>query len=160
MGKRKIEKLSSTIEKLLSARGWGAKLKEYRIFAVWEKAVGPALARHARPAGIRGRKLTIIVDSNAWMQQLSLLRPEIIGKVNQSLAQDAVDSITLKLGEVEQSGRQPDTYRPPAGTLDPGERGKIEEYVGAIADPGVRESLRQVMEKDFLNKKRTRRPAT
>lgn len=157
MPSRKVEKLSSTIEKILRDRGWGAKLKEYRIYGVWEKAVGKGIARHARPAGMRGKKLTVLVDSSAWMQQLSMLKPEIMGKVNQHLREDAVESITLKLGEFEPSAVQRDEYRPAAGNLGPAEQARIEKCVAGIADLQTRESLRHLMEKDFLNKKLKRK---
>jgi predicted nucleic acid-binding Zn ribbon protein len=156
MPSRKVEKLSSTIEKILRDRGWGAKLKEYRIYGVWEKVVGKGIARHTRPAGMRGKKLTVLVDSSAWMQQLSLLKPEIMGKLNGRLGEEAVESITLKLGEFEASAVQHDEYRPAAGTLGPEEQARIENYVAGIADLQTRESLRHLMEKDLLNKKRRR----
>jgi len=157
MPPRKVEKLSSTIEKILRDRGWGAKLKEYRIYGVWEKAVGQGIARHARPAGMRGKKLTVLVDSSAWMQQLSLLKPEIMGKVNGRLGEDAVESITLKLGEFESSSVQRDEYRPAAGTLGPEEQTRIDTCVAGIADLQTRDSLRHLMEKDLLNKKLRRK---
>lgn len=157
MPSRKVEKLSSTIEKILRDRGWGAKLKEYRIYGIWEKAVGKGIARHARPAGMRGKKLTVLVDSSAWMQQLSLLKPEIMGKVNQRLGEEAVESITLKLGEFESSSVQREEYRPAAGMLGLEEQMKIDTCVSGIADQQTRDSLRHVMEKDFLNKKRKRK---
>jgi len=157
MPSRKVEKLSSTIEKILRDRGWGAKLKEYRIYSVWEKAVGKGIARHARPAGMRGKKLTILVDSNAWMQQLSMLKPEIVGKVNQRLGEEAVESITLKLGEFEPSAVQRDEYRSDPGKLGLEEQSRIDTCVAGIADQQTRDSLRHLMEKDFLNKKRKRK---
>ncbi|MEK6742713.1 MAG: DUF721 domain-containing protein [Nitrospirota bacterium] len=157
MPSRRVEKLSSTIEKILRERGWGAKLKEYRIYGVWEKAVGKGIARHARPAGMRGKKLTVIVDSSAWMQQLSMLKPEIMGKVNQHLREDAVDSISLKLGEFEPSAVPRDEYRPADGTLGPEEQARIEKCVAGIADQQTRESLRHLMERDLLNKKMKRK---
>jgi predicted nucleic acid-binding Zn ribbon protein len=157
MPPRKVERLSSTIEKILRDRGWGTKLKEYRIYGIWEKAVGKGIARHARPAGMRGKKLAVLVDSSAWMQQLSLLKPEIIGRVNQHLREDAVESISLKLGEFEPSAVQRDEYRPAAGTLGPEEQIRIDKCVAEIADPQTRESLRHLMERDFLNKKMKRK---
>ncbi len=154
MRRGKVEKLSSTIEKILNERGWGAKLKEYRVFSLWAKAVGPGIARHSQPASIRGRRLTVIVDSSAWMQQLSLMKPEILEKVNSRLGRDGIESITLRLGELERPAREPETYQAPAGKLDPAEQKRIDEYLAGIADPDARESLRQVIEKDLLNKKR------
>jgi predicted nucleic acid-binding Zn ribbon protein len=157
MRSRKVEKLGATIEKLLSRRGFASKLKEYRVFGQWERAVGAVIARHAQPSAVRGRKLTVTVDSSAWMQQLSLLRPEIINKVNACLREDAVETIALRIGELDLPAAPSHEPRPPAGTLDAGERRKAEEYVAAIADPEVRESFRRMIEKDLLSKKQQKR---
>jgi hypothetical protein len=157
MRRGRVEKLSSTIEKILNDRGWGAKLKEYRVFSLWQKAVGPGIARHTQPASIRGKRLTVVVDSSAWMQQLSLLKPEILSRVNDRLGPDGIESITLKLGELERADVRPEKYQPAVGELDAGEQQRIEERVAIIKDPETREALKQVMEKDLLNKKRAAR---
>jgi hypothetical protein len=160
MRRGKVERLSTTIEKILNERGWGAKLKEYRVFSLWAKAVGPGIARHSQPASIRGRRLTVIVDSSAWMQQLSLLKPEIIAKVNDRLGPDGIENITLKLGELEGPAGPPEEARQATiGPLEPAEQKRIEDYLAGIADPEARAALRQVIEKDLLNKKGAARKA-
>jgi predicted nucleic acid-binding Zn ribbon protein len=152
--KRKVEQLSNTIERLLVSRGMASKLKEYRVFGRWERAVGEVIARHTHPAAIRGKKLTVVVDSSAWMQQLSLLKPEIIGKVNEALGEAAVESIILKLGDVAARPRVPERA-PERRTiqLGPEERTKIDGFVQAISDPEAREALRHLIEKDYLRRK-------
>ena len=154
MRRGKVEKLSSTIEKILNDRGWGAKLKEYRVFSLWRKAVGPGIARHAQPAAIRGKRLTVVVDSSAWMQQLSLMKPEVLSRVNDRLGPDGIESITLKLGELERADERPEVFQPAAGKLDAGEQKRIEDCIATIKDRVTRDALKQVMEKDLLNKKR------
>ena len=159
--KKKIERLSKTIEKLLSARGLSGRLREYRVFTVWEQAVGGIIARHARPSAIRGRKLTVTVDSSAWMQQLSILRPELVEKLNGMLGGNAVEQVTLRIGEIAPAGETLSTAgRPaarPAASLTPEERDAIEHAVNKIADPAVRESFRHLMEKDLLSRQASRR---
>jgi hypothetical protein len=157
MRRGKVEKLSSTIERILNDRGWGAKLKEYRVFSLWQKAVGPGIARHAQPASIRGKRLTVMVDSSAWMQQLSLMTPEVLSRVNDRLGPDGIESISLKLGELEQANERTEEFQPAAGKLEAGEQKRIEECVAGIKDPEARNALRQVMEKDLLNKKKNAR---
>ena len=152
---QKVERLGATLEKVLSRRGLAAKLQEYRLFAQWGRAVGPLIARHAQPSAIRGKKLTITVDSSAWMQQLSLLRPEIINKVNYCLREEAVDAITLRIGELDIPAPPVHEHRPLHGSLTDAERGRVQEYIAAIADPEVRESFRRLIEKDLLSKKQT-----
>ena len=113
--KKKLDRLSYTLGSMLKARGLGSRLSEYRIFGQWEKAVGPVIARHAQPQAVRGKKLTLVVDSPAWMQQLSLLKPEIMEKVNSTLGKKTINDITLRIGEVESRAEPPE--EPPVLTF-------------------------------------------
>jgi predicted nucleic acid-binding Zn ribbon protein len=153
--KKKLDRLSYTLGSILKARGLGSRLSEYRVFGQWEKAVGPVIARHAQPQTVRGKKLTLIVDSPAWMQQLSLLKPEIMEKVNSTLGKKTITDITLRLGEVQPRAAPPEE---PAvsNVLSQDEREKIEDHVRGISDPDTREAVRRVIEKDFLSRKRGR----
>lgn len=150
---RKIDRLSATIGKILKARGLEGRLNEYRVFGIWEKTVGKVIAHHAQPQGVRGKKLMLIVDSPAWMQQLSLLKPEIIEKVNRGLGKDAIRDITLKLGEVASKEGPADEVLVRL-ILDPEDRAKIEQYVHEISDTEMRKAVKRVIEKDLLRKKR------
>lgn len=153
--KKKLDRLSYTLGSMLKARGLRGRLSEYRVFGLWEKAVGPVIARHAQPQAVRGKKLTLVVDSPAWMQQLSLLKPEIMEKVNSTLGKKTINDITLRLGEVESQAAPPE--EPPVrSVLNQEEREKIEDYVRGISDPDTREAVRRVIEKDFLSRKQGR----
>ncbi len=149
---KKLDKLSSTLGRMLKARGLQGHLSEYRIFGQWEQTVGAVIARHAQPLSVRGKKLFLSVDSPAWMQQLSLLKPELIEKVNRNLGRDAIKEIALKLGEIV-STKGPAEEAPVRAPLNVEEREKIEQYVQNIHDPDVREAIRRVIEKDFQSKK-------
>ena len=152
---RKLDRLSHTLGSMLKARGLGGRLDEYRVFGQWEKSVGPVIAHHAQPQTVRGKKLTLVVDSPAWMQQLSLLKPEIMEKVNGNLGKGAIKDIALRLGEVElrEHPLERSTAHPVLGR---DERGKIDDYVREISDADTREAVRRVIEKDFLSRKRAR----
>lgn len=148
----KIDKLSVTLGKILRARGIGGRLHEYRIIEKWGQMVGTVIARHAQPHLIRGKRLTLIVDSPAWMQQLSLLKQEIIEKVNKNLGKDTIQSIILKLGEItSQPVSQEKSSK--SGSLSREDAAQIEACLQGIRDPDVRQALQKVMEKDFLNRK-------
>jgi predicted nucleic acid-binding Zn ribbon protein len=153
--KKKLDRLSNTLGSMLKARGLGSRLSEYRIFGQWEKAVGPVIARHAQPQAVRGKKLTLVVDSPAWMQQLSLLKPEIVEKVNSTLGNKTINDITLRIGEVE-SRAEPPEETPVLNVLNQTERDKIKDHVRGISDPDIREAISRVIEKDFLSRKQGR----
>ena len=150
--RKKIDRISTTLIKILKARGLEARLSEYRIFGAWEKAVGRVIARHAQPQGVRGKRLNLLVDSSAWMQQLSLLKPEIIEKVNACLGKNDIKEISLKLGEVRAS-EDSSVDKPQLPDLRAEERAAIDQVVREISDVETRESLRQLMEKDYRSRK-------
>ncbi len=152
---RMIGRLSVTINKILKARGMQDRLHEYRIFGEWERTVGPAIARHARPIVLRGGKLVLVVDSPAWMQQLSLMKPEIREKLNAGLGGKTIRDITLKLGEIASSDGPSSEEKAALPALTPQDRERIEQYLQAIGDSETREMVRRVIEKDFQSKKRT-----
>jgi hypothetical protein len=153
---RKLNRLSMTLDKLLKARGFQGRLHEYRIFGHWERSVGALIAGHAQPQSVRGNRLLLIVDSPAWMQQLTLLKPEIIEKLNRSVGGTAIKDIALKLGEIT-PGHERILEEPPAIPLDPDERATIEQYVAKITDVATRDAIRRVIEKDFLFRKKRKR---
>jgi hypothetical protein len=153
---RQLNRLSMTLDKLLKARGFQGRLHEYRVFGQWERSVGEMIARHAQPQSVRGSRLFLIVDSPAWMQQLTLLKPEIIEKLNRSMGGTVIKDITLKLGEIT-IGHERLPEEPPAAPLEPDERATIEHYVAKIADVATRDTIRRVIEKDFLYRKKSKK---
>jgi hypothetical protein len=156
---RRIDKLSKTLARILKARGLEGRLHEYRIFGLWSRAVGPAIARHAQPRALRGKKLALIVDSPAWMQQLTLMKPELIEKLNRELGAETIGDLTMRLGEIVLSDRPEADDGPTGAELSSEERETIEQYVHGVVDNETREAMRRVVEKDFMSrKKRQRRP--
>jgi len=89
------------------------------------------------------------------MQQLSLMKPQLIEKVNQMLGRDAIKDITLKLGEIELPQKKEPAYRPASVKLDAETMQQIDGYVKDLDDAETREAFRRLIEKDFQQKKRT-----
>lgn len=154
---RGIDKLSTTLARILKARGLEGRLHEYRIFASWDRTVGPAIARHAQPRTFRGRKLALIVDSPAWMQQLTLMKPEILEKLNRALGAETVGDMTMRLGEVAPAARPEVDEGSSVSELSADERDTIEQYLHDVADAETREAMRRVIEKDFKSRKNRQR---
>jgi hypothetical protein len=87
------------------------------------------------------------------MQQLSLLKPEIVEKLNRNLGRNAISDITLRLGEVAAAEKPLDDI-PVHTSLDQEDREKIERYVQDVHDPETRAAIKHLIEKDLLSKKR------
>ncbi|MBV9336191.1 MAG: DUF721 domain-containing protein [Solirubrobacterales bacterium] len=52
---------------------------------VWREAVGAAIAQEALPTSERGGILTISCSASVWAQELDLMGPAIVGRLNKSL---------------------------------------------------------------------------
>ena len=87
------------------------------------------------------------------MQQLSMLKPDIIQKVNRSMGKDAIAGITLKLGEIAVSETPSRERRVPV-RLSNEEKIKVEEYVKNVQDDEAREVIKRVIEKDMMIRKK------
>jgi hypothetical protein len=71
------------------------KLAECRARLVWEEAVGPSLARYARPLRVYKGCLEVAVPSAVWRSQLSFMQQEIIARVNELVGMEIVKELRL-----------------------------------------------------------------
>lgn len=53
-----------------------------RVQLVWEAAAGPAAATAARPIAERGGALTLACSDGVWAQELDLMAPAILERLN------------------------------------------------------------------------------
>ena len=49
--------------------------------SAWTDAVGETVSAHAQPVDLREGTLVVQVDTSVWMQQLSFLKPQMVGKL-------------------------------------------------------------------------------
>jgi predicted nucleic acid-binding Zn ribbon protein len=74
-----------------------------RAQGVWGEAAGPALAGFARPVTERDGVLTVACDSAVWAQELELLGPDLLARLNAALG-DAYPARVGRLRFVVRSG--------------------------------------------------------
>jgi predicted nucleic acid-binding Zn ribbon protein len=60
---------------------------------VWERAVGPAIAREAEPVSERAGVLTLRCSSAVWMAEIDLMGPQLLGQVNALLGSERVTGL-------------------------------------------------------------------
>ncbi len=77
----------------------------------WTAIVGPEVAEHCRPVGVKAGVLHADVDSSVWCQQLQLRSPEILSALKDFLGSAAPTDLRLRVGY----------SRPPAEGAGPGD---------------------------------------
>jgi len=123
------------------------RLKEGRIWEVWDEAVGGKIASHAQPATFREGTLTLNVDSAPWLQQLTYLKKDLLAKVNEALGEELVKELQLKSGKVR-SAPPPTKQAPKRRKLSEDEQTWIKEQAESVSDPGLRAVFENLIRKD------------
>jgi predicted nucleic acid-binding Zn ribbon protein len=65
--------------------GWAPDTLLAEVQRVWEEAVGHVIAGEARPERERGGVLTVTCSASVWAQELDLMAPTILTKLNEHL---------------------------------------------------------------------------
>ena len=97
----KPDQLGNVLENALKASSLQIDLNLQRLWRQWDDLVGPAIAKNARPAAIKGKLLLVNVSSAPWMQQLQYLKDELVEKLNNAFDKEVVKDIRFKIGPVD-----------------------------------------------------------
>jgi predicted nucleic acid-binding Zn ribbon protein len=60
---------------------------------VWPEAVGDVIAAQAEPTSEREGVLTVTCSSAVWAQELDLMGPELVGRINAALGAESLRSL-------------------------------------------------------------------
>ena len=93
-----MTRVSDVLSETLARLGLEKALVQAKVQREWEALVGPMISAHAQPEQLRFNKLYVRVDSPAWLQELTLLKPSLKDKLNTALGKEAVGEIVLRLG--------------------------------------------------------------
>ena len=105
----------------------------------WEHIVGQAVAAHTFPDTVKGKILTLIVDTPQWLHHLSFFKEEIVS----NLKSYNIIEVRFKLGKLpEKSSRTG-----PAGdiTLSEDDLIYLENTLRSLKDADLREKFRKLI---------------
>ena len=74
---------------------------------VWTTAVGDVIAAQAEPTGERDGVLVVTCASAVWAQELDLMGPELVARLNAALGGDRVVSLRCQAAPARGWGREP-----------------------------------------------------
>ncbi len=87
------ESLGGLVQATLARLGIGTRVARAQVIADWPELVGPHIADVARPVRIRGSTLFVAVESAAWRNELSLMRPQLMRKINAGRNEGRIERI-------------------------------------------------------------------
>ena len=148
-----FHRISNVLEKILPSYGLKARLAEWSLKLKWREIVGRQVAAHSEPNRLNFKRLVVMVDSPAWVQHLTFLKPELTEKIQRSLGKEAVTEIRFKVGSLSKNSSSPSfspLARPLRTRLDEDEVVLVEEYLRPLQDPTLKERLRSLITRSFL----------
>jgi hypothetical protein len=131
---------SALVSDILKKRGIAERMEDYRAWLVWDQVVGPQIAARARPLRLREGVLEVRVDQPVWMQQLQLMKPQILTRLAKRLGRDTIRDIYLRRGRIEPPPLPP-TPAAPLPDLTEEEKAAVEAAVAHVSDPELRGRL-------------------
>lgn len=113
------QKVGEVFEKMVTSRRWDRALVGGRVVAEWELVVGEKIAQHSRADKYENGVLYVSADSTVWAQQLRLLLPQLMAKLDERYGSGVIQKLIVsgpkqrswKHGPLSVPGRGPrDTY--------------------------------------------------
>ncbi|MFP6599348.1 MAG: DUF721 domain-containing protein [Deltaproteobacteria bacterium] len=79
----------------LDRLGIDRELDDYRIWQAWDEVVGEAIRRNAEPVRLDGQRLVVAARNASWMQELTLMRGEIVERLNRWMGREVITEIFI-----------------------------------------------------------------
>jgi len=148
--------LNATLRKL----GLEKRIKECAILSFWNDAVGESIALHTKPLKVYDGRMTVLVESPSWTQELTFLKSGIMERLNSTIGKKVIKDIYFKIGEINPAPLQrggvkksfpeerKETIDLERVKLDREKRRKIEESLKKIEDPEIKKILKNFLTKE------------
>lgn len=103
--KRKPAALGDVLSGWLEQSGLGPRVEQARVIPEWPGLVGSQIAAVTEPQSITPTgTLFVNVKTNAWMNELSLLEPELLRSLNQKPGRPPIRRIRWQLWRPQRDG--------------------------------------------------------
>jgi hypothetical protein len=95
-----ISRLREVLGGALGGAGLATASDVWQLAEAWSTALGARIASKATPLRLSRGELVVAVDEAVWRQELALLAPQIVARLNQALGRDVVQRLRLVAGDV------------------------------------------------------------
>lgn len=148
-----VSRAGDAVAQVLRIRGIEEDVRAERLVTEWTELVGPKIAQRTRPDGVGDRILWIEVATSAWLQELNLLRPQLLANLVERLGEPRLfDDLKFRLAGrrnrnpvVLPRGRKPPAPQKPLPPPATGAaREAIVREVSTVDDAELRELIARV----------------
>lgn len=108
MKKRRLQipqRLNVTLEPILDRLDTEGQFKIVRLMKAWPEVVGEAIARRTEVQSLKFHTAVVKVSSPMWIQELNLMKGQILDRLKRALGEDAVREIRFVKGTLRRRER-------------------------------------------------------
>jgi len=138
--KRPLE-ISALLESVFAGKPAQKRIREAKAWQFWEEAVGSHIASKAAPVAFRDGTLTVRVSGSAWLQQLSLMKRDIISQLNAAIGYPLVNDLFFRQGTVHKAEDESPAVAIRKRSLSADEKKLLIERTSTVSDPELREAF-------------------
>ncbi len=91
-----MHSLRDSISGILKAYGLYEPVQLHQAVVLWEKIVGPTVAKHIRAVEVRGRTLLVKTDNPAWRTELAFQKDELLRIINEKIGPNTIRDIRFR----------------------------------------------------------------
>ncbi len=96
MERKSEQKIGSLLDEFIRANHLEQGLAEYRIKKAWNELLGVSVSKATQTLYIKNRILFVKLHSSVMRNELSMMKDEIIKRLNESAGRDVIEDIIIK----------------------------------------------------------------
>jgi predicted nucleic acid-binding Zn ribbon protein len=138
-GRRKSpQQIGGALQEILSRLDTEGHFEIVRLMRLWPGVVGEMIARRTEVNGLKFHTAVVKVSGAMWIQELNLMKPQILARLREAMGNDAVRDLRFV------SGRLSRRERPKLRSVPRETRRSIE--LPELKDPELRRAFESLIE--------------
>ena len=99
------QQVGGALHGILTQLDSGGRFELVRLIRIWPEMVGEAIARRTEVSSVKFHTAVIKVVGAMWIQELNLMKPQILGRLRDALGDDSVRDLRFVLGRLSRRER-------------------------------------------------------
>lgn len=157
-----MQKMSDILPLTIKDMGLQTKYNAQSVMIHWQEIVGNDIASHAYPVLVQSGIVVIGVNNSVWCHHLSMMKENIIDKINTFVGRKLIFDIRFQAGYLKEFQNEENTngdaqtnnkYKLSKIKLDEEDLQIIQEAVKHISDKYLKQKILRLMRKEFALRK-------
>lgn len=156
-----MQKIEDILTTTIRNMGLQKKYNAQSVIVHWKKIVGDDIANHTYPVLVQSGILLIAVNNSVWCHHLSMMKDNIISKINDFIGEKLILDIRFQAGNSKKNPNQENTnteveypikYQLSKVKLNEADVQIIHETVAPVHDKYLKQKIMRIMRKDLAMK--------